>query len=545
MLNRSEWSIISILGILKTGGAYVPIDPEDPSSRKDFIIGDASLKVLITQIDFIHDMNSYDGNIFSIDVEFEPENICADRPRVTLMPESLAYVIYTSGSTGKPKGAMITSRAVVDYSFGILNKTNIRDCDSFGLVSTTSADLGNTVIYTSLLIGAALHVIAKEDIINADKMREFNLDCIKMTPSHWKALQTEECFFTPNKCLILGGESFSEEILKYVKLSKSNCEVFNHYGPTETTIGKLVKHVDKKQSAARVSLGRPIGDNKVYILNPSQQLCPVGLPGEISITGVGLAKGYLKQKELTETKFVNSPFAVGEKLYKTGDLGKWLPNGEIEFLGRIDEQVKIRGFRIELEEIKLALLRLDEVEDAVVIVRENQNNERELVAYIVVKAEVNTSDLRSKLRKSLPEYMIPASYVELDVIPLTLNGKVDKNTLPDPQIMSIISCVEYIAPRNEVEEKIIEIIASILRKPKSQISIYDNFFDLGISSLGLMNLYVSINKELSSNLQAVSVFEFSTVNALATYMISGSKFRVTELQVENIAAEMDDMIDLI
>jgi amino acid adenylation domain-containing protein len=545
MLNRSEWSIVSILGILKAGGAYVPIDPEDPSSRKDFIINDASLRVLITEVNFIHDIDHYDGTIFGIDVEFDPENYRADKPPVTSTPDNLAYVIYTSGSTGEPKGAMITSRAVVDYSFGILNKTNIRECASFGLVSTTSADLGNTVIYTSLLIGGALHVIAKEDILNADKIREFNLDCIKMTPSHWKALQTEECFFTPNKCLILGGESFSEEILKYIKLSNSNCEVFNHYGPTETTIGKLINHVDKNQSAARVSLGRPIGDNKVYILNPNQQLCPVGLPGEICISGVGLAKGYLNQKELTELKFVNNPFVIGEKLYKTGDLGKWLPNGEIEFLGRIDDQVKIRGYRIELEEVKLALLKLDQVEDAIVIVRKKQNNEKELVAYIVVKSEINTSDLRSKLRKSLPEYMIPASYVELESIPLTINGKVDKDSLPDPQIMGIVSGAEYIAPRNDAEEKIIEIIAYILEKPKSQISVYDNFFDLGISSLGLMKLHASINREIGSNLRAASVFEFTTVNALAAYLINGSKYKDAELKEENIAAEMDNMIDLI
>ncbi len=544
MLNRSEWSIISLLGILKAGAAYVPIDPEDPSSRKDFIINDASLKVLITEVNFIHDIYYYTGNIFSIDVEFEPANHSAGKLSVESTPENLAYVIYTSGSTGKPKGAMITSRAVVDYSFGVINKTNIKECASFGLVSTTSADLGNTVIYPSLLTGGTLHVIAKEDIIDVDKMREFNLDCIKMTPSHWKALQTDNRSFTPNKCLILGGEPFSEEILKYVKLSNNNCEVFNHYGPTETTIGKLIKHVDRNQSTARVPLGRPIGDNKVYILNPNQQLCPVGLPGEICISGVGVAKGYLKQNELTEVKFVNNPFAVGQRLYRTGDLGKWLPNGEVVFIGRIDEQVKIRGYRIELEEVKLALLKLDGIEDAVVTARENQNNEKELVAYIVTKSDQNTNDLRYMLRRFLPEYMIPVYYVALEAIPLTLNGKVDRSCLPDPETAGIVSGVEYTAPQNAVEEKIVEIIAGILGKPESQISIYDNFFDIGISSLGLMNLYISINKELGSNLLAVSVFEFSTVSALAAYVINGAKSKVAELKEENIAAEIDDMLDM-
>ncbi|WP_278248469.1 amino acid adenylation domain-containing protein [Niastella populi] len=543
MLNRSEWSIVSILGILKAGAAYVPVDPQDPSSRKDFIISDASLKVLITEVNLIHDLGYYDGNTFAIDVEFDPDSYAADRLPVVSAPDNLAYVIYTSGSTGKPKGAMITSGAVVDYSFGILNETNISECKSFGLVSTISADLGNTVIFTSLLIGAALHVIAKEDIINVDKIREFDLDCIKMTPSHWKAWQTGERFFTPNKCLILGGEPFSEEILKYIKLANSNCEVYNHYGPTETTIGKLVKHVDKNQHAVRVSLGRPIGNNKVYVLNPNQQLCSIGLPGEICISGVGLARGYLNQEELSAVKFVNNPFKAGEKLYKTGDLGKWLPNGEIEYLGRIDEQVKIRGYRIEPGEIEHALLKLDVIEDAVVIVKENQNNENALVAYIVVKSEINAGVLTSMLRKLLPEYMIPATYVELEVIPLTLNGKVDRSSLPDPKTMGIISGVEYVAPQNEVEELITEIIAGILGKSKSQISVYDNFFDLGISSLGLMKLYASINEKMDLNLQAVSVFEFTSVSALAAYLTNGSQSAVAELAETNIAAEMDDMID--
>jgi amino acid adenylation domain-containing protein len=545
MLNRSEWSIVSILGILKAGAAYVPIDPQDPSSRKDFIISDASLKVLITEVNLIHDIGYYDGNTFAIDVEFDPDSYAADRLPVVSAPDNLAYVIYTSGSTGQPKGAMITARAVVDYFFGVLNKTNISECKSFGLVSTISADLGNTVIFTSLLIGAALHVIAKEDIINVNKIREFNLDCIKMTPSHWKAWQTEERFFTPNKCLILGGEPFSEDILNYVRLSNGNCEVYNHYGPTETTIGKLIKRVDKNQDAARVTLGRPIGNNKVYVLNPDQRLCSIGLPGEICISGVGLARGYLNQEELSGVKFVDNPFNAGEKLYKTGDLGKWLPNGEIEYLGRIDEQVKIRGYRIELGEIEYALLKLDVIDDAVVIVKGNQSNEKELVAYIVVKSEVNASVLTSMLRKLLPEYMIPASYVELEVIPLTLNGKVDKSSLPDPKTMGIISGVEYVAPRNEVEELITEIIAGILGKSKNQISVYDNFFDMGISSLGLMKLYASVNEKMASNLQAVSVFEFTTVSALAAYLTDGSQPGVAVLEKENIAAEMDDMIDLI
>ncbi|WP_202704236.1 non-ribosomal peptide synthetase, partial [Flavobacterium sp. UGB4466] len=545
MLNRNEWSIVSILGILKAGAAYVPIDAQDPSGRKDFIINDASLVLLITEVNFIHDIDYYEGDIFAIDVEFDPENYASDRLSVVPEADNLAYVIYTSGSTGKPKGVMITSRAVVDYAFGVLDKTNISTCKSFGLVSTISADLGNTVIFTSLLIGAALHVIVKEDIIDAHKMREFDLDCIKMTPSHWKALQTSEDVFMPNKCLILGGEPFSEEIIKYIKRSVSTCEVYNHYGPTETTIGKLINKVDKSQNVARVALGRPIGNNKVYILDANQQLRPVGLPGEICISGVGLAKGYLNQKELTKEKFINNPFVVGELLYRTGDLGKWLPNGEIEFIGRIDEQVKIRGYRIELEEIKLALLKLDVIEDAVLIVRENQNNENELVAYMVTKSEQNGNDLRARLRKTLPEYMLPAYFVVLQSIPLTLNGKVDKDSLPDPLIAGIDNGVEYIAPRNEVERKIIEIIADILGKNKSQISVHDNFFDLGISSLGLMKLYVFIHKELNSNLQAVSVFEFTSVSTLATYLINGVQSNVAVLAKSSIASEMDDMIDLI
>ncbi len=543
-LHRSEWLIVSILGILKAGGAYVPIDPEDPSSRKDFILKDASLKVLITEVNFIHDIDYYDGNIFAIDVEFDAENYSPEKcPRIT-QPHNLAYVIYTSGSTGKPKGVMISSKSLVDYSFGVLSKTNMRECATFGLISTIAADLGNTVIYTSLLIGASLHILAKEDIIQVNKLRAANLDCLKITPSHWKALQADEEVYIPNKCLILGGEQFPEEIVEYMKVGKITCNVYNHYGPTETTIGKLIKHIDITEKDFKLSLGKPFGNNQVYILNTEQRLCPIGITGEICIAGDGLAKGYLNQDELTRVKFIKNPFKEGTHVYKTGDQGRWLTDGSIEFMGRKDDQVKVRGYRIELGEIEQALLKHKQIEEAVVIAKDNQNKEKELIAYYISSTEQNTSEIKSFLKETLPEYMLPAYFVQLEKMPITTNGKIDRKLLPDVNEHSVSNAVEYVAPRNKIEEKIVEAITDILGKPKDHIGIFDNFFDLGMSSLGLIKLYTSINKELKSNLNAVSVFEFSNVATLTEYIHNKSSGIVETESENNISNEMDEIIDL-
>jgi amino acid adenylation domain-containing protein len=556
MLNRSEWLVVAILGILKTGAAYLPIDPEDSHSRKEHIITDSQSKVLLTEIDFIHDVDYYEGEIVAIDIEFEPEEHSSDKPSIKVKPANLAYVIYTSGSTGKPKGVLNTLMALTDYTLGVIEKTNIEDCQTFGHVSTIAADLGNTVLFPALVVGGELRIIAKEDIINTVRLQEFNLDCVKMTPSHWKALQTKEHFFTPNKCLILGGETFSSEILNYFKVQEPNCQIFNHYGPTETTVGKLILKVDVRKNYAEIPLGQAIGLNKVHVLNSNLQHCPIGVTGEICISGMGLAKGYLNQEDQTNLKFVNNPFNPDEKMYKTGDLGKWLNSGEIAFVGREDDQVKIRGYRIELGEVEEALLKLDEISNAAVKVWKHENDaeidrhvvteegENKLVAYIVSKTEQNTAKLRSGLRKILPEFMLPSSYVQLDFLPLTSNGKVDKGYLPNPKGLAVLSGTEYIAPRNEIEVSIIEIISYIVGKPENQISVYDNFFDLGISSLGLMKLYNSINSKLNVNLQVVSVFEFSNVSALASYVAKGAKQETEEIIIEDVSNDVDEIMDL-
>ncbi|MFT5822225.1 MAG: amino acid adenylation domain-containing protein [Crocinitomix sp.] len=553
MLDRNEWNIVAILAILKVGGAYVPIEPEESAARKEFIITDSNIKVLLTEVNFIHDIDYYEGNVFAIDVEFEPDDFSSSKISTTITPDNLAYVIYTSGSTGQPKGVLVSRKAVVDYYYGILDQTNMTACSSFGLVSTIAADLGNTVLYAALLTGGSLHIISKEDIMNANKLRDFELDCIKMTPSHWKALQTEEDLFIPIKCLILGGEPFSEEIKSFLKAKSASCEVYNHYGPTETTIGKLIKQIDLSKDEP-ITLGKPIGNNQVYLLNENQQLSPIGVVGEISIGGAGLANGYLNQESLTIEKFIKNPFAEDSKLYKTGDLGKRLTNGEIAFVGRIDEQVKIRGYRIELGEIENALLKQEQILNAAVKVWDVQaenysdgngmNGEKKLAAYIVSNTEQNSSELRAELRKILPEYMLPSSFVKLDKLPLTPNGKVDKKALPDPLGLGVESGVKYVAPRNNIEEEIIEIISYIVGKPKTQIGIHDNFFDLGISSLGLIKLYNSINQKLNVNLHVISVFEFSTVDALATYIFDGPVVGVSELNEEDVSSDMDEMIDL-
>lgn len=500
---RSEWMIISLLAVLKSGGAYVPIDPEFPENRIQYIKKDTNYKVCLDEVELdIFKNNQQNYSPKTIDIYRDPKN--------------LAYVIYTSGSTGNPKGVMVNSESIIDYTYGIWHKTNMSECQHFGHISTMAADLGNTVIFPALLNGRTLHIIAQTDLLNAENLAVAKLDCIKMTPSHWKALRNEERLYMPNKCLILGGEQLSEDVIGSIQSLNDSCEVYNHYGPTETTIGKLIHHIDMVQPSINGSIGKPIGNNQVYILNEARQLCPKGIMGEICISGVGLAEGYLNDQELTNTKFVENPFKAGARLYKTGDLGKWLEDGSVAYVGRIDDQVKVRGYRIELGEIENALTKLDGVKEAVVMIKQNLTNEKEIVAYIVAAKEQNVSEIRGILKQHLPIYMLPAHFVRLDELPLTPNGKVDKKSLPNPDGLGLDRGVEYIPPRNETEQVMVSIWEEVLKRDK--IGVKDDFFALGGHSISAIKLMSKIQEKFDVRLNLEELFNDPTILSLAGYI---------------------------
>jgi amino acid adenylation domain-containing protein len=504
LLDRSEHMIIALLGILKSGAAYVAIDPEVPANRKAFIISDTGIKALLTQSDYIFDLEYYSGNIFAMDIQLATLHTSKASPLAVNQPEDLAYVLYTSGSTGQPKGVMISHRSLVDYYYGLRSRTNINDCKSFGLVSTIAADLGNTVIYSALLSGGALHVFSATAVMQPEGMAGAQLDCLKIVPSHWKALQGKDSLFAPAKCLLFGGEQLTVDVIEHIRNNNGTCAVYNHYGPSEATIGKLLRAIDMSIEDTPISLGTPFGNTRIYILGDELQLLPVGVTGEICIGGDGLSLGYLNQPALTAARFIADPFKPGARIYKTGDLGKWLPDGTVAFNGRKDDQVKIRGYRIELGEISSILQTYTGITAAYVSAITGGSGEKELVAYVAGNEPLHSSDLRSYLSGHIPAYMIPAHFVQLDQLPLTANGKIDRKQLPDPTDSRIHSGVAFVAPRNETEQRLADLWKEVLGK--EVISVKDNFFDLGGHSLRLTRLTSLIHKTFEVNVGLKDLF---------------------------------------
>ncbi|MFN2440794.1 MAG: amino acid adenylation domain-containing protein, partial [Chitinophagaceae bacterium] len=509
-VERSLAMIVGILGILKAGGAYVPIDTDLPEERIRYMLEDTSATIVVTSkesrskiqatagVELI-ELDAINYHLPSINDQLFPQGGINRQPSTvngqlsstnyhqpTTRPHHLAYVIYTSGSTGKPKGVMIEHKSLVDYVFGLKQKIQIDKCCSFALVSNIATDLGNTVLYSSLIFGGALHLFSKEAINDSDILhryfREHAIDCVKIVPSHWKALSIHEKLL-PVKLLIFGGEALQAEVAENIKLSGANCRIINHYGPTETTIGKLLHVVepDVKYNAT-IPIGKPFSNTKVYILSKELELCPVGVPGELYIAGDGLARGYANNSDLTENKFIQNPFNKRSKslLYRTGDLVKYLQDGNIEFIGRIDEQVKIRGYRIEPGEIESVLQQSALVSGAVVIAREDNNGNKRLVGYIVANGFFDQAGIVSYLKNEIPEYMIPAQWVELQAFPLMAHGKINKKALPDLDDLEG-SSDQYIAPRNDLEKRLALIWQKLLEV--EQVSIHDNFFKLGGHSL--------------------------------------------------------------
>ncbi|OQP45853.1 hypothetical protein A4H97_31920 [Niastella yeongjuensis] len=516
MVDRSADMIVALLSVLKSGGAYVPIDPEYPAVRIEYILQDCKAAVLLTESKYVSQLAAYAGAVIALDKPVIMPAVTSEYEPAKVQSDDLAYVIYTSGSTGHPKGVMITHRSLVDYFFGIQQKTNIAACRRFGLVSTIAADLGNTVIYTSLLMGGELHIYSALDLLDAEKIFAQTPDCIKIVPSHWKSLQLPDKVFLPEKCLIFGGESLTTEILTTIKEANHACRVYNHYGPSETTIGKLINPIDLNQIPDPVPLGVPFCESSVYILDNQLQLVPVGIIGEICIAGAGVARGYFNRPELTTEKFVPDPFHEGRRMYKTGDLGRWLPNGQVEFIGRKDEQVKIRGYRVEPGEIALTIGKHPEIETAVVLTRNNATGEKELVAYCVVKEELAIADIRLWLGHTLPVWMIPTHFVWLDKLPLTPNGKIDKRSLPEPDAQ-LTSANTHIAPRNEIERQLVSIWAELLGK--NNIGVKDDFFQSGGHSLKMMQLISRINRHFEIRINIQSIFKEPTVENISEQIL--------------------------
>jgi len=563
---RSLDIIIAILGVLKAGGAYLTIDPALPAASLAFRLQDAQVPLFLTQKGLLKREDAQVPVLY-LDADWEliaPESEA--NPNSELTTANLAYVLYTSGSTGQPKGVAIEHRQILNYLYAILDKLELPTPASFATVSTFAADLGNTAIFPALCTGGCLHIVSQERASDpkalADYFQRHPIDCLKIVPSHLATLLTSSASrsILPRQCLVLGGEAASWDLIAKIQQHAPNCRILNHYGPTETTVGVLTYPVKSKQvsyNAKTVPLGSPIANTQVYILDEKLQPVPIGISGELYIGGAGLARGYLNQPKLTAKKFISNPFKKAEvrsmkdetenpihptlreaaiastsftlhpseRLYKTGDQARYLPDGNIEFLGRLDHQVKIRGFRIELGEIEATLIQHSGVKQAVVLAREDESGNQRLVAYIVPSVETRlqnpkskiqspkSSDLRHFCLSKLSEYMVPSAFVLLKALPLTPNGKVDRYALPAPEPTRPELEDLYVAPRSPLESQLAEIWAQLLSLEK--VGIHDNFFQLGGHSLLITQLLARLRDTFKVDLSLQSLFEQPTVANVA------------------------------
>ncbi|ARV58848.1 hypothetical protein BZZ01_09555 [Nostocales cyanobacterium HT-58-2] len=521
---RSVDMVVGLLAILKAGGAYLPLDPTYPQERLSYMLEDSGIKVLLTQQSLLESMPQNQARVVCLDTHLgEIEQHSQDNLDVGASCDNLAYVIYTSGSTGQPKGVAIAQRSICNYVYSLIRTIDVQPSSNFALVSTMSADLGNTIVFPCLVTGGCLHVISQEKVFDSNALSEYinrcHIDYLKIVPSHLAALQasSNSTPVLPRKTLILGGEASSSAWVETIQAQSPNCNIVNHYGPTEATVGVLTYSLDKKSlplSSPTLPIGRPIGNTQIYILDKHLQPVPIGVSGELYIGGDGLARGYLNRPQLTQEKFIPNPFdnSKSSRLYKTGDLARYLSDGNIEFLGRMDHQVKVRGFRIELGEIEAILNTHPQIQQSVVIATEELSGNKRLVAYMVgLEESPSSSQIREYLKQWLPEYMVPSAFVTLDTLPLTVNGKIDRLGLPAPD-GEITRVREYVEPRTVIEQTLTSIWQELLLVEK--VSIFDNFFEIGGDSI-LSIQVVSRAKKSGIQITPKQIFQHQTIAELA------------------------------
>ncbi|SMD41574.1 Phosphopantetheine attachment site [Aquiflexum balticum DSM 16537] len=515
-LERSLEMVIAIFGILKSGRAYVPIDPALPKDRIDYMIEDIKAEFIICSSEIAYDFaDEIDCVILDQKMDVLNSMPCEKLP-ILVLPENLAYIIYTSGSTGRPKGVMIEHRNVVNFLASMSKNVEFEAYSSLLSVTTYSFDIFYLELFLPLVNGGKVFLATREVAMDgfslAQKLREVQPTHVQATPSGWQMLLNSGWKNPQNIKMLVGGEALSEEL-------KDNLvglgPLWNMYGPTETTIWSTYKKMELNE---RVNIGKPIDNTSVYILGPDGGLNPIGIPGELCIGGNGVGRGYLNREELTAQKFLPDPFShvPGNRMYRSGDLAKWLPDGNIEYLGRMDDQVKIRGYRIELGEIESILLLHPNVKQAVVMARENGLGDKRLVGYVVCDGNFDKESVSAFLRSKLPEYMVPALWLQLEKLPLTFSGKTDRKALPDVGISDMVTA-EYTEPRNDQEKQLAVIWQRILGLDR--VGIHDDFFALGGHSLLAMRTVAAIRKEMGSEISIRDFFSAPSVAQLAQKLI--------------------------
>ncbi len=533
MVNRSFEMIIAIMGVLKAGGAYMPIDPVYPQDRVVYMLEDSNTKVLLTE-KYLLEKVEFNGEVVCIDDNKFQEGVGTNPERI-INEKNLAYVIYTSGSTGKPKGVMIEHRTVNNFIAGMCEKIDFSSDKTILALTTISFDIFVLETLLPLSRGMKIVIADEKDQITPNLLSsvilENRVDMLQMTPSRMQLLMSDA---NSVKCLqnikeiIIGGEPFPQNLYERIR-KESSARIINVYGPTETTVWSTLKELVNDQV---INIGKPIANTKIYILDKNNKMQPIGIPGELCIGGEGLARGYYNRPELTKEKFVKNPFAHGEKMYRTGDLASWLPNGEIEFLGRTDFQVKIRGYRIELGEIEQCMLKYEGIRESVVVAKENQTGDKYLAGYYVSEEEIPVSKLRAQLIKDLPDYMVPQAFVRLDSLPLTPNGKLNRKALPEPDYSRHAMEVQYIAPETKCQKVLEEIWRDILKR--EMVGINDNFFELGGNSILLTVMQSNIENFYPGKVSVADIFANPTISRLSRFIESSAEESYKEVNLDGI-----------
>ena len=501
-LERSPALVISILAVIKAGGAYVPIDPVYPQERIGYMLEDSRSKVLINE-----------AELENFRLEQEQHSIGNLTP-CGLTPSDLVYVIYTSGSTGKPKGVMVQHRALANFCSWHNSRCGVQAEDRATLYAGVAFDAEVLELFPYIICGASLYIVPDDIRLDINRLAEY-YEANRITIAFLPTLVGEQFAAggaepSSLRYLLVGGQklnSFAER--KYA--------IVDEYGPTENTVVATSCTVTQQTQ----NIGKPISNTQVYILDDRLNLQPLGVPGEICIGGESLALGYWNRPGLTAEKFVANPFKQGERMYRTGDLGRWREDGSIEFLGRRDEQVKVRGYRIELGEIEYALQSHPSVSSCVVLAKANQQGENELVAYLAAEETLGAGELGAWLGKSLPGYMVPSHYVQMEALPLTPNGKVDRKQLPAPEGLAMATGSVYMAPRNSTEERLVAIWEEILGR--SKIGVNDNFFELGGNSLKIIRMVEAVNTAFGKSLPVVTGFRYPKIDRLAELLLAEEK----------------------
>ncbi|MGO1135630.1 non-ribosomal peptide synthetase DhbF [Bacillus subtilis] len=518
-LPRSPEMVASMLGVLKTGAAYLPLDPEFPADRISYMLEDAKPSCIITTEEIaaslpddlaIPELVLDQAVTQEIIKRYSPEN-----PDVSVSLDHPAYIIYTSGSTGRPKGVVVTQKSLSNFLLSMQEAFSLGEEDRLLAVTTVAFDISALELYLPLISGAQI-VIAKKETIRepqalAQMNENFDINIMQATPTLWHALVTSEPEKLRGLRVLVGGEALPSGLLQ--ALQDLHCSVTNLYGPTETTIWSAAAFLEEGLKGVP-PIGKPIWNTQVYVLDNGLQPVPPGVVGELYISGTGLARGYFHRPDLTAERFVADPYGPpGTRMYRTGDQARWRADGSLDYIGRADHQIKIRGFRIELGEIDAVLANHPHIEQAAVVVREDQPGDKRLAAYVVADAAIDTAELRRYMGASLPDYMVPSAFVEMDELPLTPNGKLDRKALPAPDFSTSVSDR---APRTPQEEILCDLFAEVLGL--ARVGIDDSFFELGGHSLLAARLMSRIREVMGVELGIAKLFDEPTVAGLAAHL---------------------------